>query len=302
MTHEPEHGPAPHEHDDDSPRSDLTAMLPILDTAPEGTRVVPRHKSGGPQVIKLRPVQQEDGGYKSVYAELTRPTPASIFRGVVRGTGEVLITMGLVVLFFAAYEIWGKTAEINGHQDTLTQQLDKEWNQPVAPTTAPPASPGATPSKAPAAYPGSALARLYVQKMRKDPWVVVEGVKPADIEFAPGHYPQSAKPGAVGNFAVAGHRAPGIWWDMDKVGAGDIVVVETKDTWYVYRVYQNRIVKPNAIEVVAPVPSKPGEQPKKAVLTLTTCNPKLDNYERMIVHAELTRTQPKTAGRPAELA
>jgi sortase A len=37
-------------------------------------------------------------------------------------------------------------------------------------------------------------------------------------------------------------------------------------------------------------------------MTLTTCNPKWDNYERLIVHGEVTREQPKSAGRPAELA
>ena len=37
------------------------------------------------------------------------------------------------------------------------------------------------------------------------------------------------------------------------------------------------------------------------MLTLTTCNPKFDNYQRLIVHAELVRTQATSAGRPAEL-
>jgi sortase (surface protein transpeptidase) len=37
------------------------------------------------------------------------------------------------------------------------------------------------------------------------------------------------------------------------------------------------------------------------MLTLTTCNPKFDNYERLIVHAELVRSQPRGAGPPAEL-
>ena len=42
------------------------------------------------------------------------------------------------------------------------------------------------------------------------------------------------------------------------------------------------------------------------MLTLTTCNPKFNNYERLIVHAELAETIPrddtlKDAGKPAEL-
>jgi sortase A len=79
------------------------------------------------------------------------------------------------------------------------------------------------------------------------------------------------------------------------------VVVEDKKNWYVYRVVQNHIVKPTQVEVVAPVPNEPGVRPTKAMLTLTTCNPKFDNYQRLIVHAELERSQAKSAGRPAEL-
>jgi sortase A len=54
------------------------------------------------------------------------------------------------------------------------------------------------------------------------------------------------------------------------------------------------------------VPGKPKAKPTKAMLTLTTCNPKFNNYERLIVHAELAETIPrddtqKDSGKPAEL-
>ena len=53
---------------------------------------------------------------------------------------------------------------------------------------------------------------------------------------------------------------------------------------------------------MAPVPGEPGATPERAVLTLTTCNPKWDNYERLIVHAELVDQQPRRDGwRPPEL-
>jgi sortase A len=53
--------------------------------------------------------------------------------------------------------------------------------------------------------------------------------------------------------------------------------------------------------VVAPVPDQPGVTPTEAMLTITTCDPKWDNYHRLIVHAELVRSQPRADGRPAEL-
>jgi sortase A len=232
---------------------------------------------------------------------MTRPGFENVVRTIVRTIGEILITCGLVVLLFAGYEVWGKTAETQGHQNTLSNQIDQAWGASPQGSSSPASAPqpaGANP------FPGSAIARIYIQKMRKDPWVVVQGIKPYDIRYAPGHYPQSQMPGEIGNFAVAGHRTPGIWWDLDRVRSGDIVVVETKDNWYVYKVYQNQIVKPNAIEVIAPVPGSPGATPTKALITLTTCNPKFDNYERMVIHGELDRVQPKIAGKadkPAEL-
>ncbi len=108
-------------------------------------------------------------------------------------------------------------------------------------------------------------------------------------------------PGQVGNFSVAGHRTRAIFWRLDEVHTGDSVVAETKDAWYVYRVSSTEIVKPTAVEVVAPVPGKPSAKPTVAMLTLTTCNPKFDNYQRLIVHAKLVRKQDRSAGQPAEL-
>jgi sortase A len=209
----------------------------------------------------------------------------------IRTLGELMITVGLVLLLFSAYEVWGKAAIVQGHQEDLDARLAEDWGQPtVGPTEAPLAAP-----------PGGSIARLYIPRLGKH-WVVVEGVNQQDIAYAPGHYPNTAKPGQVGNFSVAGHRSPAIFWDLDTMRAGDAVVVETRSTFFVYRVTQNIIVSPTAIEVVAPVPGKPGANPTSAMLTITTCNPKWDNYQRLVVHATLDRTQPRTDGQPAELA
>ncbi|BCJ59349.1 hypothetical protein Jiend_27710 [Micromonospora endophytica] len=162
---------------------------------------------------------------------------------------------------------------------------------------APSASPSSTP-KPPVQ--GKPIAGLYIPKFDKE-WIVVEGVTQKDIRYAPGHYPESALPGQVGNFSVAGHRNRATFWRLDELRKGDPILVEGRDEWYVYQVTDNLIVKPSQVEVVAPVPGQPGQKPTKRMLTLTTCNPKFDNYERLIIHAELTRTQPKSEGRPAEL-
>src|SRR5690606_41018820 len=114
--------------------------------------------------------------------------------------------------------------------------------------------------------PGDAIARLYIPSIGQY-WVVVEGVDLDDIRYAPGRYPGSAMPGQIGNFAIAGHRNPGTFWDLDKVQHGDAVVVETQDTWYIYTVTDNYVVEPTAVEVVAPVPGDPEAAPHWGMLT-----------------------------------
>jgi LPXTG-site transpeptidase (sortase) family protein len=235
-----------------------------------------------------------EAGYLSVHSELTRRTAGSVLRAGVRGVGELMITFGLVVLLFAAYEVWGKSAIVDAHQDDLDQQLAQEWAPPAGPTP----STSATAAAQLAPPPGKAVARLYIPRLKKH-WVVVEGVDPGDIRYAPGHYPKTAMPGQVGNFSVAGHRNRATFWRLDELADGDAIVVETRTDWYVYTVARSRIVRPSQIEVVRRVP--PGFARGDRLLTLTTCNPKFDNYQRLIIHAELARRQTRAAGRPAEL-
>jgi sortase A len=264
--------------------------LPELDEE----EVKPRR---GEKVVKLRP-EQTDEGYKSVYSELTRPTLGSRIRGAVRVSGELMITFGLIVLLFAGYEVFGNSAKVQAEQNSLDDALAQQWADP----TVAPSAPG---PKAPAAPGKNLVGRMYIPKLDKQ-WVVVNGVTPKDIRYAPGHYPDTALPGQVGNFSVAGHRIRKIFWRLDEMNDGDVIGVETRDKWYVYRVTRVHVVQPSAVEVVAAVPNKPRQKAKKAMLTLTTCNPKFNNYERLVVHAELTDTMPRDknapdGGMPAEM-
>ncbi|MEU7524346.1 class E sortase [Saccharothrix sp. NPDC042600] len=211
----------------------------------------------------------------------------------VRVVGDVLMNVGLAMVLFVAYETWGKVGEVDAGQHSLEQRLEQAWTPPGSPPT------DADPYPAGAGQP-PIVGRLHLPALGLR-LVVVDGVSTADLRFAPGHYPDSAMPGEVGNMAVAGHRTPGIFWDLDRLEPGDVAVVETADRWYVHRVTGVRVVAPTAAEVVAPVPDRPGAAPTVAMLTLTTCNPKWDNYERLVVHARLDRVSDKTGGKPDEL-
>jgi LPXTG-site transpeptidase (sortase) family protein len=220
------------------------------------------------------------------------PSRGEIARRIARGVGEVLITLGLVVLLFALYEVYGKTEIVNSHQKTYDQQLSQAWNAPT------PTATGAGPTPQP--LPGSVFARLYLPVLKQH-WVIVQGVSLNEIQFAPGHYPGTALPGQIGNFSIAGHRIPSIFWNLQELTKGQPIVVQTRDHWYVYTVTAQETVTPTSINVIAPQPDRVGAPPTAAMMTLTTCNPKWADYQRLVIHAVLTKTSSAKAGPPVAL-
>ena len=239
-------------------------------------------------------------------------------RTVLRGTGQTLITVGVVLLLFCVYELKVTNLVTARAQEQLADDLQAQWSTPVAapspvPTpTGTPAVPAPPPSAAPPAAPaavelGSGIAVLRIPRLgdwNDRPPVVVEGVSTSDLKKGPGHIPGTALPGEVGNVVLSGHRttygAP--FERFDELQPGDAVVVETRDTWFTYTVVGTRIVRPSAIEVTYPVPGDRGATPTKRLLTMTTCHPRFSARQRMVVSAELTATDAKSGGTPAALA
>ncbi|MGI5118672.1 class E sortase [Marinactinospora thermotolerans] len=216
------------------------------------------------------------------------PTAGDVVRGVIRTFGELLFTAGLIMLFFAAYQVYGKQFETDREQAQLAQGLEEQWQQPQGPDSEP--------------LPGSANSRLYIPELDMN-WVVVNGTGVEDIRYSPGHYEHSAQAGQVGNYAVAGHRTPGIFWDLDLLGEGDDIVVEDAGNFYTYEVIATEVVTPDQWRVVEADPFDPeNDDPSRRLLTITTCHPKLQNAHRLVVHAELTETRPKDQGMPDNIA
>lgn len=207
--------------------------------------------------------------------------------------GELAVTVGLIMLLFTSYELVGKQAEIANSQRLFSSTLDQQWHSPVDSPDDPVVYNGPLAD-------GQPFARLYLPGLALN-WAVVEGVSLTDLRHGPGHYPDSQRPGQVGNFAMAGHREPGVFWDLDQIRVGDPVVVETDRAWWIYQVTESLVVKPTSVEVVRANPADPARAPTKAMLTLTTCNPKWGNWQRLVVHAALVRATGKSHGRPAEL-
>ena len=187
-----------------------------------------------------------------------------------------MITVGMGMIGYAAWDLFGNQANVNASQDQLETQWETSIGEQVGDIGA---STLVTPPKP---LPGDAIARIAIPRLKQE-WIVVEGTAPGDIATAPGHYEFSQMPGQAGNFAVAGHREPGIFWDLDKVKTGDQIVVESRKGTFTYVVTRNFITSPQSWPEVNKYP--PGFNRGTKILTLTTCNPKWDNYERLVIHA-----------------
>lgn len=272
--------------DADNPNStDPLGLIPL----PDETTLLPRIPGRGEADFEVPEVPDSRRKRSIKRHRDDTPVGGKKTRTVVRALAESLATIGGIVLLFSAYLLWGTSAEINAAQDAKAQQLTDSW-----------AGEGKDPTLDP--VPGNAIARLYMPQIRPEPWIIVEGTTLEDIATAPGHYEDHAMPGEKGNFAMAGHNVEAIFRRIDELQPGDEIVVETMTNFYIYEITENAIVKPTNLDVVAPVPNQPGAEPGEGDrwLTMTTCYPWWDNYERYIVWGKLTDTQKRGDELPPE--
>jgi sortase (surface protein transpeptidase) len=250
-------------------------------------------------------------------------------RTAVRTFGEVLITLGMVVLLFVVYEVYWTDVVSAGKQRDATSALDDNWK---AKTDDPERQ-----DHFQGLGEGDGFAKMYIPAFGADfHFTIVEGTTAESLEIGPGHYTHTAYPGEVGNFSVAGHRvgkgAP--FNDINLISSCDAIVVETRNNWFVYRAlpqeeekpgwaegkgrearckgvsvlggpYQDvvgqQVVLPTNGSVVAPVPGSdtvPSAGEQVALMTLTTCHPRFSDKERLIVHSVLVKQWQKDPAKP----
>ena len=109
---------------------------------------------------------------------------------------------------------------------------------------------------------------------------VVDGITEDVIKYFLGRFPDSAMPGEVGNFAVAGHRVSDFtdaFINLYKVKVGDKVIVTTKNGRYTYEVDSSFIVDPDQVEVL--------DEADYEKMTLITCT--IGSKRRVIVTGKL---------------
>ncbi|MBN2169527.1 MAG: class E sortase [Actinobacteria bacterium] len=131
------------------------------------------------------------------------------------------------------------------------------------------------------------VAHLTIPKIDVDYIVVdLDGMDDQDnLKRGPGHVPGTAYPGVTGNVVIAGHRttygAP--FRNIDKLEAGDKIIIETLDGKFVYEVTEQLKVDPSDISVL--------NQEGKPRVTLSACDPPYGASKRLIVIGDLVLDQ-----------
>ncbi|MFD7426783.1 class E sortase [Streptomyces sp. NPDC059818] len=208
--------------------------------------------------------------------------------------GELLITAGLVLGLFVVYSLWWTNVLADREAAKQGHTVRDRWAD----------GPGALDTK-------DGIGFLHVPSMRNGEVLVKKGTDTENLnDGVAGYYTdpvKSALPSAEkGNFTLAAHRDGhgAKFHNIDKVRTGDAVVFETKDTWYVYKVFKElpETSKYN-VDVLQEVPKGSGKTKPGRYITLTTCTPVFTSKYRYIVWGELVRTEKVDHDRtkPAEL-
>lgn len=232
--------------------------------------------------------------------------------------GELLITLGVLVLLFIGWYVWLNDVIVGSEQTQAATELQQEWAEQNrgergdAPEP-PPVVEGLSPDQAPVMQEpdglNAAFATLIVPRFGGDyARTIAQGIDVREVlnsrRTGVGHYPGTQMPGELGNFAIAAHRnangAP--FGKLVDLRVGDHVYVETADGWYEYTFRGLEYVLPTQVDVIAPTPRAPQTAPTERILTMTTCNPLFSTAERAIAYSVMTAWYPRDGGMPAELA
>ncbi|MEU6661608.1 class E sortase [Streptomyces sp. NPDC046821] len=213
-----------------------------------------------------------------------------------RAIGEVFITIGVLMLLFVTYQLWWSNIRAHDEAGSAAHHLQDDW---------------ANGKRKPDKFaPGQGFAILRIPKL--DVVVpIAEGISKTNVldRGMVGHYGKDSidtpMPDArTGNFGIAGHRnthgEPFRY--INRLQPGDPIVVETQDTYYVYKMTSILPqTPPSNTSVLDPVPPGSGFTAPGRYITLTTCTPEFTSTYRMIVWGKMVEERPRSKGKPDAL-
>lgn len=206
--------------------------------------------------------------------------------------GKFLISVGVGILLFIVWTLWGTGLYTAREQSRLEEKLATSIAR--ADVGAEEETGKRTPPRDFAPPPGEPVFRMVVPKIGLKT-VVVEGVGTEDLKKGPGHYPtcrpgferpfctefEAAWPGKDRRVVLSGHRTTygAEFHRADELERGDDILIQSPYGRFVYSVTHKEVVEPDSRAVVLP-----GD---RAELVLTTCEPKYSAAKRLIVYAAL---------------
>ncbi|MGW6599187.1 class E sortase [Streptomyces sp. NPDC055036] len=202
--------------------------------------------------------------------------------------GELLITAGVVLGLFVVYSLWWTNVLADREATKQGDDVRHGWAQEEKP------------GGAPRTYDSEdGVGFLHVPAMDSREVLVKKGTTTSSLNNGiAGYYTEPVKSALPwdekGNFTLAAHRDGhgARFHNIHKLKTGDPIVFETRDTWYIYKVFKElpKTSKYN-VDVLQPVPKESGKKKAGRYLTLTTCTPIYTSDYRYIVWAELERTE-----------
>lgn len=111
---------------------------------------------------------------------------------------------------------------------------------------------------------------------------ILEGTDDSALKYAVGHYPGTVQPGEDGNSVLLGHRNyvyGHFFRKLDKLEAGDRVVIKKDENIYTYVIYESFVVKPEDTWVL--------DKTSDSIITMITCTPIGTYTDRLVVRGEL---------------
>lgn len=194
-----------------------------------------------------------------------------------RGIGLILIIVGLAIIASIVYKKIETSNKQKELQNILEQVINEDKNELTEEEE----------EKLINGYKPIALIEIPSISLSQG---LVEGISDDVLQYYLGHFENSANPGEVGNFAVAGHRVSDYseaFVNLYKVEIGDKINVKANKKEYIYEVTENYIVSPDRVDVL--------DNTEDATITLVTCT--VGAKERVIVKGKLIETKDlKTGG------
>ncbi|WP_420175967.1 class E sortase [Luteococcus sp. OSA5] len=204
--------------------------------------------------------------------------------------GLVLLLVGLGILGWAGWQFYGTNVTSRKAAQDATATLKQQWQS----------KPADEEKTGAGQLPGEAVALLRIPDLGADhEWPVRVGTDAGTLAKGIGWYEDTAAPGEVGNFAVAGHRVTHgePFRRLLELKKGSRVVVETREAVFTYQLdnapSEITVADVDGGWVLDPVPGKPTATPTRALMTLTTCQDLFHSPDRSVAFAHLVKTQKK---------